>query len=347
MTCVARMTTNLICIFEILIENIQTISEQNLTLKQLIILRETNKKIKVNSDIIQPFAEAKYTYTRDNHNTDNEKAIKHILKSYNMFRLFKIISLDIYYDQVDYTTTDYINSVLDLINNHKNLIHIKFTGFSFYDIHFEKFAKLFSQLPFLSTLKLKNCIEKDINDIKILTTILPHCQVLSHLNLSNCDLKFEHIKILSTVLSECNVLTTLDLSFNFMGHNGLQIIAEVLPQCTNLNNLDLSYNNSEDLVNFIGVPPWSTSLVHIDLSDNGIARLGNIFSECSLLTYLNLCGNAICTKDIEETEHLQEVFKQCTKLVTLYLDSNELDDNEKTNLSEMLSRYTLLKELSY
>jgi len=342
------MTINFNDIIEILIENIQTKSKQNLTLKQLIILRETNKKIKVNSDNIQPFAEAEYTYTRDNHNTDNEKAIKHILKSYNMFRLFKIISLDIYLDQVAYTASDYIdyiNSVFDLINNHKNLIHIKFTSFSFYDSHFDKFAKLFSQLPFLSTLELKNCIE-DINDIKILTTILPQCQVLSHLNLSCSDLKFEHIKILSVVLSECNVLTTLDLSFNSMGPDGLKIIAEVLPQCTNLTKLDLSYNNSEDLVNFIGVPSWSTSLVHIDLSENGIGRLGNIFSQCSSINYLNLCDNAICTKDIEETEDLREVFEQCTSIVTLHLDSNELNDDEKTNLSEMLSQYTSLKKLT-
>ena len=61
---------NFIDIFDIFIEITQTKSKQNLTLRQLLILREANKKIKEKSDIIQPYAEAEYsTYGYNFYNT--------------------------------------------------------------------------------------------------------------------------------------------------------------------------------------------------------------------------------------------------------------------------------------
>lgn len=49
-------------IIEIFIENNQTPTKQNLTFKQLLILRETNKKIKEASDNIRPFIEVDYDF---------------------------------------------------------------------------------------------------------------------------------------------------------------------------------------------------------------------------------------------------------------------------------------------
>ena len=49
-------------IIEIFIENNQTPTKQNLTLKQMLILRETNKKIKETSDNIRPFVEVDYDF---------------------------------------------------------------------------------------------------------------------------------------------------------------------------------------------------------------------------------------------------------------------------------------------
>ena len=347
-------TTNLNDIFIILIENIQTKTKQNLTLKQLLILRETNKKIKENSDNIKPFAEAKYTYARyydnsNNHRTFIKKAIKHIFKSYNMFKLFNIISLDIFHDDEDPDYdgplyTKYINSIIGLINNNKHLIHIKFVGLLF-EYHFERFAKLLTQLPFLSTLKLKSCIEK-FEQIKILTNVLPQCKVLSHLKLSRCDFKSEHIEDFTRILPLCTNLTNLNLSGNSMGSYSmrsyeLKRIAEIIPLCTNLTSLDLSDNSGKFVLTLEGIPPWSTSLVHINLSTNGIGRLGQVFSQCSSLTSLDLSYN-----DIEETEDLQKVFEQCTKLVTLDLRENPIDDKEKISLSRALSQYTSLRKLN-
>ena len=347
-------TTNLNDIFIILIENIQTKTKQNLTLKQLLILRETNKKIKENSDNIKPFAEAKYIYSHSNHHRNYHRtftkiAIKHIFKSYNMFKLFNIISLDIFHDDEDPDYdgplyTKYINSIIGLINNNKHLIHIKFVGLLF-EYHFERFAKLLTQLPFLSTLKLKSCIEK-FEQIKILTNVLPQCKVLSHLKLSRCDFKSEHIEDFTRILPLCTNLTNLNLSGNSMGSYSmrsyeLKRIAEIIPLCTNLTSLDLSDNSGKFVCTLEGIPPWSTSLVHINLSTNGIGRLGQVFSQCSSLTSLDLSYN-----DIEETEDLQKVFEQCTKLVTLDLRENPIDDKEKISLSRALSQYTPLRKLN-
>lgn len=347
-------TTNLNDIFIILIENIQTKTKQNLTLKQLLILRETNKKIKENSDNIKPFAEAKYIYSHSNHHRNYHRtftkiAIKHIFKSYNMFKLFNIISLDIFHDDEDPDYdgplyTKYINSIIGLINNNKHLIHIKFVGLLF-EYHFERFAKLLTQLPFLSTLKLKSCIEK-FEQIKILTNVLPQCKVLSHLKLSRCDFKSEHIEDFTRILPLCTNLTNLNLSGNSMGSYSmrsyeLKRIAEIIPLCTNLTSLDLSDNSGKFVCTLEGIPPWSTSLVHINLSTNGIGRLGQVFSQCSSLTSLDLSYN-----DIEETEDLQKVFEQCTKLVTLDLRENPIDDKEKISLSRALSQYTSLRKLN-
>ena len=347
-------TTNLNDIFIILIENIQTKTKQNLTLKQLLILRETNKKIKENSDNIKPFAEAKYIYSHSNHHRNYHRtftkiAIKHIFKSYNMFKLFNIISLDIFHDDEDPDYdgplyTKYINSIIGLINNNKHLIHIKFVGLLF-EYHFERFAKLLTQLPFLSTLKLKSCIEK-FEQIKILTNVLPQCKVLSHLKLSRCDFKSEHIEDFTRILPLCTNLTNLNLSGNSMGSYSmrsyeLKRIAEIIPLCTNLTSLDLSDNSGKFVLTLEGIPPWSTSLVHINLSENGIGKLGQVFSQCSSLTSLDLSYN-----DIEKPEDLQKVFEQCTKLVTLDLRENPIDDKEKISLSRALSQYTSLRELN-
>ena len=131
---------NFIDIFDIFIEITQTKSKQNLTLRQLLILREANKKIKEKSDIIQPYAEAEYsTYgsvfynTTEGENKFHKKKLKEIEISHDMFRHFKIISLNI--DDQREHNLEYINSIIhlisNLISNQQNLIRINLSGFQF------------------------------------------------------------------------------------------------------------------------------------------------------------------------------------------------------------------------
>ena len=189
--------------------------------------------------------------------------------------------------------------------------------------------------------------------------MLIQCPVLTHLNINSCGIEFEslskeeiskNIEILTGAIPQCKMLTNLIFYNNKLGPRGLLKFVSMFSQCTNITSLDISENNDpyhiEELVSFIGVPSLSTSLVHINLRSNGIGRLGQVFSECSSLTSLDLSCNNICTTDIEETEDLQQVFKQCTKLVTLKLFSNEIDDKEFINLSKVLSHCTSLKELN-
>lgn len=355
---------NFIDIFDIFIEITQTKSKQNLTLRQLLILREANKKIKEKSDIIQPYAEAEYsTYgynfynTTEGENKFHKKKLKEIEKSYDMFKHFKIISLEIN-DERGYNL-EYINSIINLISNQQNLICINLISFQFQD-KFEKFFNLLTQCQFLNNLILSNVLTSSYEFTK-LANVLIQCPVLTHLDINSCGIEFEfeslskediseNIKILTGAIPQCKMLTNLIFSHNKLGPGGLLKFASMFSQCTNITSLDISQNNDPydivDLVSFIGVPSWSTSLVHIDLSENGIGRLGQVFSECSSLTSLDLSSNHICTTNIEESEDLQQVFKHCTKLVTLKLFANEIDDKEFINLSKVLSHCTSLKELN-
>ena len=363
---------NFIDIFDIFIEITQTKSKQNLTLRQLLILREANKKIKEKSDIIQPYAEAEYSTcghnsyyfnTTEGENKFHKKKLKEIEISHDMFRHFKIISLNI--DDQREHNLEYINSIIhlisNLISNQQNLIRINLSGFQFLN-KCKKIFNLLTQCQFLNNLILSNVITSSYEFTK-LANMLIQCPVLTHLDINSCGFEFEslskkeiseNIEILIGAIPQCKMLTNLIFRQNKLGPGGLLKFASMFSQCTNITSLDISQNNDaypfchhlEDLVSFIGVPSWSTSLVHIDLGGNGIGRLGKVFSQCSSLTSLDLSSNNICTADIEETEDLQQVFKQCTKLVTLKLFSNEIDDKEFINLSKVLSHCTSLKELN-
>lgn len=356
---------NFIDIFDIFIETTQTKTKQNLTLIQLLILREANKKIKEKSDIIQPYTEAKYsTYgcmyynTTEGENKFHKKNLKEIEKSHDMFRHFKIISLDI--DDRREHNLEYINSIINLISNlisnQQNLIRINLSGFQFLN-KFKKIVNLLPQCQFLNNLILSDVISSNYEFTK-LANVLIQCPVLTHLDINSCGIEFEslskediseNIEILTGAIPQCKMLTNLIFCNNKLGPRGLLKFASMFSQCTNITSLDISENNDlnviEDLVSFIGVTSFSTSLVHINLMSNGIGRLGQVFSECSSLTSLYLSCNDICTTDIEETEDLQQVFKQCTKLVTLDLEYNEINDKEFINLSKVLSHCTSLKEL--
>ena len=328
-------------IIEIFIENNQTSTKQNLTLNQLLILRETNKKIKEASDNIQPFIEFDYNFGY----LEKKEAIVIITKIIKMTKYFKFCSLKMDKSAImlDNDSIGCFYETIKLINIcTPNLRYIQHTDTTFEEREYtELFAEVLPRCILLTFLNLSNN-HFESEDIEILAKSLLQCKVLNHLDLSNCEIRSEGCDIIIKTLMQSKTLKHLDFEYNDIGADGLENFARILSQWTTLTSLDISNNNSDRFVSFEEMLPWNTSLVHIDLSENGIEKLGCVLLQCNSLTNLNLSGNNI---DSKEAKNLANMFQQCTSLVNLYLGDNEISSGIKS-IIEVLSQYKSLKKLS-
>jgi Ran GTPase-activating protein (RanGAP) involved in mRNA processing and transport len=329
-------------IIEIFIENNQTPIKQNFTLKQLLILRETNKKIKEASDNIRPFIEVDYDFGY----LEKKEALVIITKIIKMTRYFKFSSLrmDKFAIMLDNDSIGCFYETIKLINLcTANLRYIQHTDTTFEEREYiELFAEVLPQCISLNFLDLSNN-HFETEDIEILAESLLQCQVLNHLDLSNCEIKSKDSEILTRALIQCTTLKHLDFEYNSIDSDGLETFARMFSQWSTLTSLDISNSNRNGLVSFEGMLPWNTSLVHIDLSENGIEKLGRVLSQCKSLTNLNLSSNNIGNT---ENENLAKAFQHCTSLVNLYLGENQIGDSGVISLSEVLSQCKSLKKLS-
>lgn len=302
-----KITINFIDIFDFFIENIQTETKQNLTFEHLIMLRETNKIIKEISDKIQPFVKVIYLYK-----TYKKNQLKFFFNSQEMLNHFKIISLEVENHAI--ATSDPIKSLINLISNNHNMKHINQINLSNYKFEIQEFIKLsvvFNQYKYLDHLNLQ-CNHFGPKETKILTGVLVQCPGLSRLDLRYNEIRSEGAEILAKVIPLCTSLRYLDIGWNYIHSNGLENFARMFSQCTTLTSLDISDNNDNPnyhgFVSFVGMLPWSESLVNINLSTNGIKNVGEILSHSTSLTELNLYDNNI---SIGELSNLAKMFRHC------------------------------------
>jgi len=311
-----KITINFIDIFDFFIENVQTETKQKLTFDQMIMFRETNKIIKEISDKIQPFVEINYYY--------GLIMVKHLESNWEIesfknkfdqeiFSHFKIISLKVHIPP--YPRLDYIDSFIDFMSNNPNLIHINKINFrsTFYNFkEFKNFLEVLGRYKYLVHLNLEE-MGIGSEEIDILTCVLRlQCHVLSHLYLRDNEIRSIGAEILAEVLPLMTSLRHLDIASNHIHTDGLENFARMFSQCTTLTSLDISDNNHNPnyrgFVSFIGMLPWSASLVNIDLSENGIENLGEILSQCTSLKTLNVALNYI---SVEELSNIEKMFRHC------------------------------------
>lgn len=114
-----------------------------------------------------------------------------------------------------------------------------------------------------------------------LAKVIPHCSVLTELNLYSDEIEAKGAAELAKVLPQCSALTSLDLSYNWICDKGANEFAKVLPQCT------VSFGDSVSRVS----EGDCTSLKHLDLRHNpiehpGRTSLDSVLKQCYALSLL-------------------------------------------------------------
>jgi hypothetical protein len=182
---------------------------------------------------------------------------------------------------------------------------------------------------------------------------------ITKLDTRRCTIKGQDAKRLAGVLAHCPALTHLNLSENQLRTGGAENLVGVLGQCRALAHLDLRYNQlgDEGVGRFAGVLGQLGALAHLNLSDNemgsaGAEKLAGVLAQCPALTHLDLSGNTngpnvqLTGIGADGAKSLAKVLPQCTALTRLDLSDNNLGAAGAESLARVLAQCPALTHLS-
>ena len=177
-------------------------------------------------------------------------------------------------------------------------LKLKFSGIPIYRVKF--IFNLLSKLPNLKILKIS--IE-DIRITKIISKELPKCRQLTHLDISNNNLKSHEMWYIAEALKYLTNLTDINISQNNLQPEGMYYLSNAFKHLNNLTCLNLSQNSMDwTSIHFLaGEIKKLKKLEILDLSANKICTgaLVVLLSEIVFLknlAFLDLSKNSLCEK---------------------------------------------------
>jgi len=145
--------------------------------------------------------------------------------------------------------------------------------------------------------------------MEVLSQELPHCAILSQLDLHGNGVTASGVRSLSKALPKCSALTRLDLGRNGIGPEGATVLSEAVKQCPKLSELDVQGNATEAE----GLCEMLPRLTRACLGWNGVGPEGmRLLSEplrsCSALCQLDLqCRVLVGSRDAGQTTSWRQV----------------------------------------
>lgn len=163
----------------------------------------------------------------------------------------------------------------------------------------EEITKIITKSTAIQRLNIKN--NYILGNIDKFANAIGNLPYLIHLNLGSITINSENVEKLTKELSKCTKLQDLDISQTYIDVIRINHITRALSNWPSLTNLNLSGNiiKNEGLNSLVEASKFLTALVFLDLSNNfiegieGAKCIGQLFTQCSTITSLNLHNNSL------------------------------------------------------
>ena len=160
----------------------------------------------------------------------------------------------------------------------------------------------------------------DASEVTNMKSMFQECGNLKTINLSN--LNIQKVSDVSYMFSECSNLESVILKN--LNANELMFKRMMFKSCINLKSVDFSNSKIPKIKSMCRLFQGLTNLKSVNLNNLKIPNIDNMasmFDGCSNLESINLIGFEI-RKD-ETKVNVNNIFKNCQCLKTVYLDKNE------------------------
>lgn len=207
----------------------------------------------------------------------------------------------------------------------------------------------FAHMPNLHKLSLNSC-NLIVPCLEALRDALAENTVLQDISLYSNEIDAEGAAIISTMLANKKSLKTLGLSNNIIGQGGArELAANCLRELTSLSRLALESN----LIGNVGLEAVAQALLHNtslteiflynnDLDDDTMAQFAEMLTNKASLQTLGLEYNRIRSRGFN---HVFNALKLLPRFERLFCSHNLLSEESATELEQLLSISTSLKEI--